>query len=237
VDILNLLFPKTCLNCKKSGGYVCSDCIQKVRKVKPTCAYCEKASIDGLTHAKCKRKFGLDGLISVWKYQGVVRKALLGLKYKFATAITEELTGYVARNIKENDFAFPKDLVLIPVPLHRFRKNWRGFNQVEEVGKLLCEKMGWNYDGDLLIRSKYKTPQTELKGKQRKTNVLGVFSLKTKNRKLKTLRVGDSPESETENRQLILFDDVYTTGSTIKEAAKVLKRNGVKKVWGLTIAG
>ena len=202
---------------------MCGNCIQKIKKVMPICAYCEKASIDGMTHAKCKRKLGLDGLISVWKYQGIARKALLGLKYKFATAITEELTGHITKNIKENDFAFPKDLVLIPVPLHRFRKNWRGFNQVEEIGKLLCEKMGWNYDGDLLIRSKYKTPQTELKGKQRKTNVRGVFTLNPKSYLLPT------------KCQILLFDDVYTTGSTIKEAAKVLKRAGVKKVWGLTI--
>jgi ComF family protein len=223
MGVLDLLFPKSCLGCKRNDRYVCDGCIRKVRKIRQTCTYCEKSSIDGLTHVKCKRKFGLDGLVSVWKYQKVVRKAILGLKYKFATDVTKELVNHLENFLKENGYGFTSDWVLIPIPLHRLRKNWRGFNQVEEIGKLLSEKMKWNYNDDLLIRSEKRIPQTDLKGEQRKLNVQGVFSLNSNYSLLTT------------HNSLLIFDDVYTTGSTIKEAAKVLKKAGAKKVWGLTI--
>ena len=119
----------------------------------------------------------------------------------------------------------PKSAILIPIPLYWHRKNWRGFNQVEEVGKIVAERIGWGFSSDILIRKAHRRPQTELKGDKRRKNIRGVFSFNSDYRLLKT-----------ENRPLILFDDVYTTGSTLKETGKVLKRNGAKSVWGLTLA-
>jgi ComF family protein len=224
--IFNFLFPRTCLSCGKNGGYVCGKCVSKVRKIEQVCAYCNKATIDGLTHIKCRKKPELDGLVSLWSYWGVIRKAILGLKYKFATDISKELTGHLAKYLKDNSYVFSRDWVLIPIPLHKSRKNWRGFNQVEEIGKQLSEKMEWKYNNSILARSKKRPPQTDLKGEERKVNVKDVFTINP-NIKLTDQRI---------NKSFLLFDDVYTTGSTLKEAAKVLKKSGAKKVWGLTIA-
>lgn len=222
--LVDILFPKTCLECKKPGEYVCSNCVLKVKHSKPICPICKKASIDGITHVKCKKPQGLDGLTSVWEYRGVIRKALLGLKYKFAKEISEELADYICLYLKSEITALPNNTVLVPVPLHRRRKNWRGFNQVGVIGELLSKKMAWEFKNNLLIRKISKRPQTELKGEERRKNVRGVFSL-------------NRTYLPTANYQsLIIFDDVYTTGSTLKEAGKVLKRNGAKKVWGLTVA-
>lgn len=220
MDLLNLIFPKTCLGCGKEGKYICSDCLAKVRLARPICPYCEKASIDGFTHIKCARKLGLDGLTAVWEYEGVARKAILSLKYKYSTEVGRELTNLFIQELltRRNPINVG---VLVPVPLYWYRENTRGFNQSIEVGKVVSAQMGWKFTPDLLVRKKSTIPQVELSGEKRRQNLKGVFALDSR---------FPLPDSA------IVFDDVFTTGSTLREAAKVLKRVGVKKVWGLTIA-
>ena len=222
MNILDLIFPKSCLDCKKDGQYICKSCIGKVRYKKQICIVCERASIDGVTHIKCKKKLGLDGYISLWRYEGVVRKAIIGLKYKFASEIAKELSMYTSNRLTTGEYFLPENTLLVPIPLYWYRGNWRGFNQTVEIGKLLAERMGWDFVPDLLLRKKLRKPQAELKEDDRKKNIRGVFSLNSNYQLLST--------------SYILFDDVSTTGSTLKEAGKILKRNGAIKVWGLTIA-
>jgi|SRR3989344_5867628 len=222
MDIFDLVFPKSCLNCGKSGCYICRLCLEKIGKPKQICIICEKASIDGVTHIKCKKTWGMDSMFSIWKYEGVIRKAIIGLKYKFASSIAGEVAECASAHLTSYSILPKANYLLIPVPLHEFRKNWRGFNQAEEIGKRLSEKMGWEFSPSILIRKKLRMPQTMLKGKERLKNIQGVFSL--------------NPNYQLPSTSFILFDDVATTGSTMREAGKVLKRNGAKAVWGLTIA-
>jgi ComF family protein len=224
MGVIDIFFPKRCFGCGHSGIYICNSCLKKVEPSRLTCVYCGKRAVDGMTHTKCKKKLGLDSLLSIWRYSGIVRKAILDLKFKFATDVIEELSDKLFLEIKKRKFVFPNNVVLVPIPLHKRRKNWRGFNQVEEVGKLLAKKMDWKYTDNLLVRKYSKTPQSKLKRDERKANIQGVFSLNLK------IRI------PTANYKILLFDDVFTTGSTIKEAAKVLKRGGFNQVWGLTIA-
>jgi len=214
------------MECGVSGKYLCVSCVKKVGLSKPKCLYCRKASIDGNTHVKCIRKFGMDGLYCVFEYKGIVRKAILGLKYKYATEVVKELSNYLIYIIRKRDLRYPKKAVLTPIPLHILRENWRGFNQSELMGKYLSEVLGWDYSDDLIVRSKLKSPQTLLNINQRKENIKGVFKVNPNNMK-KIQRY----------RCVVLFDDVYTTGSTMKEAASILKKVGVEKVYGLAIAG
>ncbi|MCX6703995.1 MAG: hypothetical protein NTZ07_00965, partial [Candidatus Woesebacteria bacterium] len=117
--------------------------------------------------------------------------------------------------------------VLVPIPIHWHRENVRGFNQSEEIGGQVAKQMGWEFNPEILVKIKPTFSQVELSVEQRKQNLKGVFALVSKFHN----KVGYSlPDS------IILFDDVFTTGSTLNEAAKVLKRAGVGKVWGLTIA-
>ena len=83
--------------------------------------------------------------------------------------------------------------------------------------------MGWKFIPDLLIKNRSTTSQVELSVKERKQNLKGVFSL-------------NPSYVLSPNSSILVFDDVFTTGSTLKEAAKVLKHAGIKKVWGMTIA-
>lgn len=224
MSFLDLIFPKTCLWCGKSGQYICPDCLGKVQFLKPACPYCEKPSIDGFTHTKCKKRCGLDGLISVWKYQGVVKKAITSLKYKYATEIVQELCGYYVPELNKLSVksVLKNGYHLVPIPIHWHRKNDRGFNQSEEIGSVVAHEMGWKFEPDLLIRIKSTTPQAGLSVEDRRKNLRGVFS------------VNSNIKYPVTN--ILLFDDVFTTGSTLHEACKILKRKGVEKVWGMTIA-
>ena len=224
MGVLDLIFPKTCLDCGRARVYICSDCLAKVRLVKPICPYCEKPSIDGITHVKCQGKFGLDGLIAIWEYEGVIRKALIALKYKYSLEVGHELSSLFLQYLPNSKFIIPDSAALVPVPLYWYRQNFRGFNQSDLIGKAVSEAKGWKFVPDLLIKKKSTTPQAELKGDERRQNLKGVFA------------VNPDHSLITNRYSLILFDDVFTTGSTLMEAAKTLKRSGIKKVWGLTIA-
>lgn len=225
MNFLDLIFPKMCLNCGKSGDYICRACLEKVKTVKPICPECQKPSVDGRVHFRCIKPQGMDGLISIWDYDGVIRKAILSLKYKFALDISRELSLLFLEFLKLHTtyYILPATGVLVSIPTARLRENWRGFNQAEEIGKQVAEGLGLQFNSELLIRKKSAVPQTELKGKERVSNIQGVFSVSP------NILVSEYPS-------IFLFDDVWTTGSTLKEAAKVLKRKGVKSVWGLTIA-
>ncbi len=224
--ILDFIFPKNCLGCSREGKYICSNCVARVPVLRSVCPYCEKPSIDGLTHTKCKKKFGIDGLTSIWDYEGVIRKAILALKFKYSTEVGKELSDIFASFLKSTKYLLPTNTTLIPIPIHWHRENVRGFNQSEIIGKLVAQEMGWEFVPDLLVKKKSTTSQVELSVEGRKKNLQGVFSL---NHGYSSTGLQNSPS-------VVIFDDVFTTGSTLKEAAKVLKRAGVEKVWGMTIA-
>ncbi len=219
MSIVDLIFPKACLDCGKGNKYICDDCLSKVRILKPVCPYCEKPSIDGFTHPGCARKYGLDGLTSAWKYEGVIKKAILALKFRHATEIVSEISAFYTETLRKS--YTPKDSVLIPIPIYWYRENQRGFNQSELVGKGIVAKTDWRFEPDFLVKNKQTASQVELPIRERKKNLRGVFSINP----LKKIVPN-----------VILFDDVFTTGSTLSEACKVLKKAGVQKVWGLVVA-
>jgi ComF family protein len=224
MSLIDLVFPKDCLECRKYGKYVCDECISKVENPKPICPVCKRSSIDGFTHTKCQRSLGMDGLISIWNYDKVIKKAITSLKYKYATEIVTELMNHIEIKLKNSEVLISNEYCLTPVPLHWHRENSRGFNQSDLFGKEIAKKMNWKYIPDLVIRKKMVSPQVGLEGKDRINNVKDIFSL--------NLHYSLPAIHQT----IIIFDDVYTTGSTLKEITKVLKRSGAQKVWGLTIA-
>lgn len=199
MSFLDLIFPKSCLECGKSGKYICEECLSKVR--------------DG----KVSRYS-----IALFRYEGVTRKAIIALKYKFAYEIAKELAEVCAKRVKEINLGSTKT-ILLPIPLHKMRQNWRGFNQVEEVGRALAESRGWQFMSNLLMRRVSGKPQVGLKGKDRYENIKDVFE-------------ANETREISKKGMVIVFDDVYTTGSTMREAIKTLKKSGFQRVFGLTIS-
>ena len=208
LSLLDLIFPKYCLGCKRSGKYICEKCIEKV-ETKPT--------------YQQRNIYPLDGLVSLWSYSGVVRSVIIKLKYKFVTDVASEITKLAIRRLGNFEEILPKSAVIVPIPLQKLRKNWRGFNQAELIGKRLAYEKGWGYEPNLLVKTQKTKPQAELTRIERLTNLQGMFQINP------FVKLNKS-------KPIILFDDVYTTGATLKEACGELKRGGYKKVWGLTLA-
>lgn len=231
MNLFDLLFPKTCVGCGKFGSYFCADCIKEIKQTELVCPFCERPSLGGVVHSVCKRKYGLGGLWSLGIYEGSLRKAIQKLKYKWVSEIAKELVDitieYWAKNspilldkIKKDQ---GKSWIVTAVPLHPTRQNWRGFNQSELLAKLFAKKLGLRYE-TILKRIRNTTPQMKLHASQRKSNIKNAFAL------------SPSMNHELITNNLLLVDDVWTTGSTLKECCYVLKRNGAKQVWALTIA-
>ncbi len=225
IDFLSLFFPKKCLSCGKSGGYVCKECISKVKFASNICPLCRYFSALGKTHPSCKIFTPLDGLLVIWKFDGVIRKAIHAIKYRFAYSVSEELAPIIAKVVVERfSSSFDSNWMLVPIPLHKKRENWRGFNQSDLLGVGVAKALGCKFDSNILVRSVATKPQVEQGKKERLRSIRGIFAVNKK----KISRYKDT--------KIIVFDDVWTTGSTISEATKVLKKAGAREVWGMAVA-
>lgn len=227
---LDLIYPKKCLGCGRSGGYFCSGCLNLVSlEQNRICPVCERPALGGFTHPGCLSSYSLDGFTAVFAYRGLIKKAIKKLKYKFVSDLASDLVelflSFCGEDKAFSDFCRQKEVFLVPIPLHPSRFRWRGFNQAELLGKMIAGNLGINFSSDLLLRIKNTKPQVELSEKERQKNIKDAFKI---NRDHKSFIIN--------HQSLIIFDDVWTSGATLREAAKVLKRNGAKKVWGLTTA-
>ena len=139
MNFLDLLFPKRCVGCGKFGSYICNSCFAKVEFIgKPVCPVCQRQAVEGKTHPGCQGKFRLDGLVVACRYYGPVKAAISGFKYKLAYDLGKILVDLVVRQLWK--FDLPKDVVLVPVPLHARRIKWRGFNQSEIFDRGLARR-------------------------------------------------------------------------------------------------
>jgi competence protein ComFC len=229
MNLLDLFFPKKCVGCGKLGSYFCDECIKNIEQTELVCPKCERMSLGGVVHPVCRRRLGLEGLWSLGIYEGSLKGAIQKLKYRWVkelgAVLVEVLIEYWARyqpllleEIKRNG---GDKWVIVSVPLHSSRQNWRGFNQSALLGKLLAQKIGLKY-AEALVKTRATKPQMSLKGWDRQQNIKGAFSLDSK--------------FLTLDSNVLLIDDVWTTGSTLKECCYILKRSGAKKIWALTVA-
>lgn len=227
--ILDFFFPKHCVGCNKVGSYFCPNCVPNILQKDLVCPKCERSSLGGVTHPVCRRKYGLDGLWSLGAYQDSLQIGIQKLKYRWVTEIAQVLSNltleYWAKNSPLILEKIKKDRgegwTVVPVPLHWQRQNWRGFNQSALIGKNLAQSLGLEYQ-EALKRVKNTKPQVQLKADKRRSNIKNAFTL--------------NPSLLPLEPNVLLIDDVWTTGSTLQECCYVLKRGGVKSVWALTIA-
>lgn len=219
-SILDLIFPKRCVWCRRLGSYLCENCFSKIEYIeKPICPVCQRQAIGGKTHPGCQKRLGLDGLVVAARYNGAVKKAIAKVKYRWEYDIGKLLADLIGNCIWK--FDLPKDAVLVPVPLHLRRKRWRGFNQAEILTSLLCKRFG--VDSAYVLKRVIDTgSQVGLSKDERLKNIQGAFALLDK--------------TKVSGLDFILVDDVYTSGATLSECAKVLKRAGAKSVWAMAVA-
>jgi|GEM_PF-402311 len=262
--VVDAVLPAKCVGehgfVRPEGRYVCQE--HKIFFVEAAliCPACQQAIYTGERHLACAPRYGLDGLVSAWEYEGVVKKLLNAVKYGFLTHAVQETAreafGVMARDEKrfypflsflssENGNA--RATVITYVPMRKSQEKQRGFNQAalfaKELGKTAqCEVM------PLLEKIKDTPSQTELGKEERLANVRGAFraKFKARNPKPETSTNDKNPNDKTLFEfqdsnfaippKVVLVDDVWTTGATMRECCKVLKKAGVQEVWGFAIA-
>src|SRR3989344_6231926 len=159
MGVLDFIFPKTCVNCGRVGGYLCEDCQKLIQQVEfQICPVCTKPSILGLTHPRCETRYSLGGLHSFVYYSPPIPQALYKLKYKFVRDFAVDLV----TDLNLSAINFSTDFYLVTVPLHQKRENWRGFDQVRLLGELLANKLGIEFKDSVLIRKKETKAQVGL---------------------------------------------------------------------------
>lgn len=217
--LLDFIYPKICVGCGEWGTFLCKRCLERLDFVDQICPICGERSIMGWTHQGCKTKWGMDGLIAIYEYQEpVARKVVDGIKYGF----NRELINIVLKNFvfqTGDNFDY-----LVPLPLHFYRENWRGFNQARELGEVIGSKLLVPVES-ILVRTRNTKQQVTMKTKeQRELNIKNAFVVST------------SWKGKLKGTKVLLVDDVFTSGADMRECTKVLKKAGVKIVWGLALA-
>lgn len=224
---LDLFFPKFCFSCQKEGGYLCQDCQGLLEILDSYFCLCKEAIRLPLA-GKCKRcsHKKLTGLYFAASYQNpLIKKLIHNFKYEpFLRELRENLASLVITHFQltEKQKTEFSNFLLIPVPLDKKRLKWRGFNQSEEIGKELAKSLEIPLITDVLLKMKATLPQVELSDLEREENIKGAF-LVTNREKIK-------------GRKILLIDDVYTTGSTLNEVARLLKEAGASQAWGVVVA-
>jgi len=233
-NLLDTLFPWQCLYCHKetkNDWPLCEECFQQINlNLEFICPYCLKQITDYRhPHPSCQDKTSLAALGAVSSYQNsVLKETIHCFKYQGVINLISPLT-ILLKNFLSNSFFFQnllqneQELLIIPLPLHFKKKKERGFNQSELLALKISQFFNLNYSDKPLIRKINNPPQFSLKDiNLRKSNVEGIFEIKN--------------EISVRNKIILLVDDVYTTGATLNEAAKILKHNGAKKVIGVVLA-
>ena len=226
MGILDFIFPKRCVSCGALGLYICPPCRRSIRHIavnESICPICERPAIDGATHPRCQSRFSLDGLTSFFHYEAAVRHAIKSLKYRHVSDLAEEFVSQILpiqlthiQTCVESPSA-----ILVPIPLHITRMRERGYNQAEVLGRQVAKALQIPSYTDILYRIRATVPQVATKNrKERMRNMNGVFGQK----------------KSTKGAVIVLFDDVFTSGATMRSAAQVLKKHGAKLVWAVTIA-
>lgn len=212
-SILNIVFPLRCLGCKKSGVYLCITCLSEI---------------------PAAERESEEWIFPIFDYRHpYTKKALWFLKYKkgrkFAEIFAEILYGKILEELSELSLMENfRDPVLIPIPLSKQRHRERGYNQAELIAKgLAFLDKGENFQlrTDILIKSKDTPHQTQIKNRSKRLeNVIGTFMVQT------------GKEELIKNKNIILIDDILTTGATLTEAKKILRKSGARKVIAFTVA-
>lgn len=211
--------------------------IRIIRVNEAMCPVCEKPAVDGATHPRCYTRYSLDGLTSFFRYDGVVRKAVKTIKYRYVSDMARAFISLVPEgslsSLTKLLHTTPPSPLLIPIPLYPSRYRYRGFNQAEELGRVLALRLNILMRTDILRRTKETVPQVEMKTRDaRLKNMDGIFSIR---KSFDKILIGQRLV-KISRLSILLFDDVFTTGATMRSAANVLKRAGIRHVWAVTMA-
>ena len=218
---MDSFFPRRCVGCGKLGDFICPECLEKLpRLLPPLCPHCGRPQASGIVCPDCRRRqTEIDGIRSPYRFDEVIRKAIYELKYRNLKAISACLAGLLADYLRSNQL---NGEALTYVPLHPRRLRERGYNQSSLLARELAKRIDLPVIEDCLVRVKQSKPQVRASDvRERRSNVVGAFVC---------------CDEGVSGKQIILIDDVCTSGATLESCATALKSKGAVSVWGLTLA-
>jgi ComF family protein len=236
--LIDLIYPPRCQICQAflqdqvalHGGRelpFCEACFKDFTEINsPICSLCGRPFSDGIEQDRVcedclRKKPSYDIARAPYLYDGALMTAIHELKYAQRSHLADSL-GSLLASFAQTWIGEMKVSLLMPVPLHPRRLRARGFNQSLLLARCVASRTGADLDFLSLRRTRFTKPQTELRSEERKRNVRKAFEVV-------------KPEA-VKGRTILLVDDVATTGSTLSECAKALKRAGANSVLCLVLA-
>jgi competence protein ComFC len=225
-NLLTVFFPHLCFNCstKIPQGYLCPKCFEKIEFLyPPLCRLCAKP-ITNNTSLLCQDCRGTEPdyqkIISAVFYKGPIVDLIHLFKYKNHDYLGPWLAQLLISQLSKTGQQLKGFDLITYVPLHKESLKTRGYNQSRILAKELSKHFQIPLVDDIIIEVKSKKSQTAVERKDRQSNISGIFQA----------------AENISGKKIIIVDDIFTTGSTLSECAKVLKEAGAKNIIGITLA-
>ncbi len=212
-NFLDLVYPPVCGICENiCKDYICKKCIIKIKKY--------KIKRKNIYKVRDKSKF-FDEACHIFKYEDIIRDKLIQYKFDNKSYLYKTFSKIILNDKKICGFLENYDII-IPVPIHKKRKQQRGYNQTELIANQISKDLNIKLEKNILIKNINTKAQSGLNKKDRQRNVRDVFKLQNTQKII--------------NKKILIIDDIYTTGSTLNECSRIIRLSGVKKIGILTIA-
>ncbi len=205
---ISLIYPQVCGICGKiNKNALCKKCEIQLRKT-------EKFAILNSENEEIKEK-NFDELIYSFKYEGLIRKTILDYKFNEKSYIYITLINFLLKNQKMFEKIKNYDTI-IPVPISKKRQKERGYNQSLLIAKEIAKRTKLEVTNNCIEKTKNIIEQSKLNKEDRMRNIIGAYQIKEK--------------GLIKGKNVLLIDDIYTTGSTVNECSKILKNEEPKKI-------
>ncbi len=237
-----IIYPPICVCCNTviqltkdfDESFICENCLKEARgyiSTEDLCIVCSKPidldSKQQVKEQKCghclefEENFYFEKNLSVIEYNGYYAKLLRNFKFGYNKNVSSAFVKILEEYLLENKEFFQKFDIITSVPIYKNRKKFRGFNQSELLGEKICKIVDKPFEKNILIKIKSTYPQTTIPHNERKNNIKDAIIIGT--------------NLDIKNKEILLVDDVFTTGSTINECAKILRQNGCRNVSSFTV--
>ncbi|MDD3145232.1 MAG: phosphoribosyltransferase family protein [Candidatus Gracilibacteria bacterium] len=223
---LDLIAPKKCYSCKKEGHFICQNCYNYEVEFNTVCYVCKGKTKNFEVHDGCKKDVYYDKVIILKHYKSkIISKLVKDAKFYNKKEIFEEFSDLVYdKFLLNNKIINLNDFVVISIPSYFTRKIFRGYNSSDIFARFFSGKSKIIYLKNVVKKIRYTKQQSKLSKKERIINLKDSFVI---NQKF---------IEKIKNKNVIILDDVISTGTTLNEISKLLKNNGVKYVIGLIVA-
>ncbi|MEK7631210.1 MAG: phosphoribosyltransferase family protein [Patescibacteria group bacterium] len=215
---MQILFPPRCGGCGARGVWICDACALDIRAYSESCFFCETRAPSTRVCAPCAKRFAIEAIAWPWRYNHEKTHKIIGdYKYKglrgAAPALAKHLQQTIIQNLSKDDWH------TLPIPIHKSKERERGFNQ----SYLIARELGLPLIGRALVRTVATPPQARSDSrKARFESIRDAFEIKR--------------PQDIEGKAILLIDDVATTGATLSEAARLLKRHGARRIAAAVLA-